>query len=1004
MRRSGRPSMRVLGLWFALAMLCATACLANAAPDEKDLLTQEERSGIVAHDGRIRSAPPPPAALFWRDWRFYGALGIALLMAWAGPLVWTRTLRRMVSKRTDELRKSEERFRTAFESASDCILIWDKEYNYLYANQSAIDHVGSTRDRVVGKNIRDGLGHIPDFMHLWMSRVDKVFATKEVLHVQDESIINKEQVYTDSIISPLLSTDGTVLAVCVVYRNITELKRAEEELRREKEFTETALNTLSDIFLVFDPTTGKPILWNHAFSEVSGYTDEEIKSMKAPDAWCAGEDLEAVAANSEKILKTGHGMMQLSLITKSGQRVLIEYSTSLIKDDHGAAKYIISVGRDITKRKQAEEKLQQSEESHRALLNSLSSGIVVHATDTSILYANSTACKLLGLSEEQLMGRESTDPQWKFLNDDKSDMILEDYPVNRIISTNKPLHNLVVGVVRPHIGDIAWLLTNGYSGHDDPGQNKEIIITFTDITERKLAEEGLVASLKESERLRSALDMVPAHIYIKDTHSRYLYANQSTLELFGVSSQELVGSEDSKFFPPETVNHLHTLDSRVFQGTQTNEEIESRDSHGNRQVYSEIKTPILSETGKEIAGLVGISTNITERKQAEEEKEKLESQLRQAQKMEAVGRLAGGVAHDFNNMLGVILGHAEMALERIKPNQPFHADLTEIKKAAERSADLTRQLLAFARKQTVAPQVVDLNNAVAGMTQMLQRLIGEDIEMAWIPGKKVWPVKIDPSQIDQILANLCVNAQDAIADVGKVTIETNNAVFDEATCADHLGFMPGEYVMLAVSDDGCGMDTETLKNIFEPFYTTKEVGKGTGLGLATVYGAVKQNSGFIKVVSEPDQGTTFKIYLPRHWAQAAPVPDKRPDAPAGGHETILLVEDEPAILRMTTMMLELEGYTVLEADTPGKAIELAQTYSGEIDLLMTDVVMPEMNGRALAKNLLSQYPKLKRLFISGYTADVIAHHGVLDKGVNFIQKPFSKPKLMMKVREALNSE
>jgi PAS domain S-box-containing protein len=394
--------------------------------------------------------------------------------------------------------------------------------------------------------------------------------------------------------------------------------------------------------------------------------------------------------------------------------------------------------------------------------------------------------------------------------------------------------------------------------------------------------------------------------------------------------------------------------------------------------------------------------DITEQKRAEEEREKLQEQLTQAQKMESVGRLAGGVAHDFNNMLGVILGHAEMALDQMDPSRPIFSDLEEIRKAADRSAILTRQLLTFARKQTIAPKVIDLNETVEGMLKMLRRLIGEDIDLAWLPGGNLAPVKMDPSQIDQILANLCVNARDAIAGVGKITIETGTAAFDEAYCAAHAGFIPGEYVMLAVGDNGCGMDKETVGHLFEPFFTTKAVGKGTGLGLATVYGAVKQNNGFVNVYSEPARGTIFKIYLPRHQAGTRVRADAATTKPAAcGSGTILLVEDEPAILRMATTMLERLGYTVIAAQTPGEAIRLAHEHSGSIDLLMTDVVMPEMNGRDLAKNLLSIHPDIKRLFMSGYTANVIAHHGVLDEGVHFIQKPFSSKDLGAKLRHVL---
>jgi len=314
-------------------------------------------------------------------------------------------------------------------------------------------------------------------------------------------------------------------------------------------------------------------------------------------------------------------------------------------------------------------------------------------------------------------------------------------------------------------------------------------------------------------------------------------------------------------------------------------------------------------------------------------------------------------------------------------------------------------LLAFARKQTIAPRVLDLNKTVEGMLSMLRRLIGENIDLAWLPGAGVWQIKVDPSQIDQILTNLCVNAMDAIEGVGKITIETENTTFDEARCADHPGFSTGEYVLLAVNDNGCGMDKETLDRLFEPFFTTKEMDKGTGLGLAMVYGIVKQNSGFINVYSEPGLGTAFKVYLPRYAGKTEKMHKKEPAEPADrGDETILLVEDEPAILEMTTMMLKRQGYTVLAASTPGEAIRLAEVHSGEISLLITDVVMPKMSGWDLAENLLTCYPKLKCLFMSGYTANVIARRGMLDVGVHFIQKPFAMADLAAKIREELDSE
>jgi len=313
--------------------------------------------------------------------------------------------------------------------------------------------------------------------------------------------------------------------------------------------------------------------------------------------------------------------------------------------------------------------------------------------------------------------------------------------------------------------------------------------------------------------------------------------------------------------------------------------------------------------------------------------------------------------------------------------------------------------LAFARRQTISPQVLDLNETVGHMLKMLRRLIGEDIDLAWFPKPGLWPVMADPSQIDQILANLCVNARDAIAGAGKVTIETGMITFDEAYCSEHAGFVPGNYTMLAVSDNGCGMPPEVLSHLFEPFFTTKEVGKGTGLGLATVYGIVKQNNGFINVYSEPERGTTVNIYLPRHVGKAETITVPNLSAIPRGHgETVLLVEDDPAILLLAETMLTGLGYKVLEASVPNLALQLAKEHLGTINLLMTDVVMPEMNGRDLARQVQALDPEIKVLFMSGYTADTVAHHGVLDEGVRFLQKPFSIKDVAHKIRQALDEK
>ena len=528
---------------------------------------------------------------------------------------------------------------------------------------------------------------------------------------------------------------------------------------------------------------------------------------------------------------------------------------------------------------------------------------------------------------------------------------------------------------------------------------ERVLVCAQDITQRKRAQKALQES---EEKFRLAFQTSPDAINLNRLEDGvYIDINDGFTKLMGYTRNDVVGKSSlalNIWASPEDRQRL--VAGLKEHGVVENLEAEFTDKDG-QNITGLMSARILRINHEDL--ILSITRDITERKKAQQEKEKLQAQLNQAQRMESVGRLAGGVAHDFNNMLTVILGYTQAAMEEMDPSGFGHKNLQEVLNAAQRSADLTKQLLAFARKQVIDPKILNLNHTVEHMITMLQRLIGEDIDLLWQPCENLWYVKMDPSQIDQILANLCVNARDAISGVGKLTIETGRKTFDQAYCDRNQGFIPGEFVMLAVSDNGCGMDRHTRNNLFEPFFTTKDVGRGTGLGLATIYGIVKQNKGFINVYSEPGQGTTFKIYLPRYMSHTAhqdlpPPSGKTP----GGTETILVVEDETAILQMTRMMLEKLGYAVLPAATPGAAMELAKHHQKSIHLLLTDVVMPEMHGRDLAGQLAAFYPDLKFLFMSGYTANVIAHQGVLDKGVHFIQKPFSMKDLAAKVRSALD--
>ncbi len=518
-----------------------------------------------------------------------------------------------------------------------------------------------------------------------------------------------------------------------------------------------------------------------------------------------------------------------------------------------------------------------------------------------------------------------------------------------------------------------------------------LLLVAVDITERKRAEEQLLL-------VKTSIDRAPHAAYWMDSSGNFVYANESGHVALGYTHEELLSLHVSQVNPRATSERW----AEVYQMLKTSGPMTLVSQHRRKDgtiLDVELTSAYLRNGDREYC--LGFAVDITERLKAEREREQLQAQLLQAQKMESVGRLAGGVAHDFNNMLTVIQMSAQQGFERLTPTDPLYEDLRTISNAAKRSAALTKQLLAFARKQQIAPRVLDLNATIGGMLDMLRRLVGENLELDWHPGVGLWPVRIDPSQLDQLLANLCVNARDAIADVGTVWIETANRTLAAGSCFGATGRVSGDYVELAVRDNGCGMSETVQSHLFEPFYTTKGEGQGTGLGLATVYGIVSQNGGCIDVVSAPLQGTTFKVYLPRQHAKVATVHTEPPPRADVAKHTVLVVEDESAILNLIARQLGRVGYEVLCAQDPAEAIRAAQKHTSEVHLLLTDVVMPQMNGHELARALAALSPGIRCLFMSGYTADVIARHGVLDSEVAFIQKPFTSNELLAQVRSVL---
>jgi PAS domain S-box-containing protein len=626
--------------------------------------------------------------------------------------------------------------------------------------------------------------------------------------------------------------------------------------------------------------------------------------------------------------------------------------------------------------------LQQSEAQFRSLVEGAPAGIFVQ-TDDRFAYLNTEACrlfgatnplKLVGLPVLDLIHQSSHDSFKRYtatlLNEQKLLPTVEMYFL-RIDGSEVPV-------------DVTAVPINYH-------EKNSVLVFAHNITGRK-------ASESELERLTAAIEQVGETILITDTTGVIQYVSPAVEGITGYSRAELLGKSTSIFKSGQHDDQFYKgLWRTISSGSTWSGRMVNKCKDGSFITEDATISPVFASN--KIINYVAVKHDVTEHL-------RLSEQLQQAQKMEAIGQLAGGIAHDYNNMLGVILGYTEIALDTIDSDDSnLREYLSEIHKATLRSASITSQLLAFARKQTIAPKLLEINDTIVSMLKMLRRLIGENVELVWMPAPDELTVKMDPVQINQILANLCVNSRDAISGAGKIVIETDQFVFDEEYCSEHPGSKIGEYVLLSVSDNGRGMDKATCEKIFEPFFTTKEVGQGTGLGLATVFGIVKQNDGFINVYSEPGSGSIFKIYLPLYEGNAVARPAKNaPEQSSRSKgETILVVEDDQAILRLASKMLTRFGYKVICTSSTSEAISLVES-GQKIDLLLTDVVMPQMNGRELQERLQKTCPKLRSLFMSGYTANVIAQHGILKDGINFIAKPFSNADLVQTVRQVLDQD
>ena len=630
----------------------------------------------------------------------------------------------------------------------------------------------------------------------------------------------------------------------------------------------------------------------------------------------------------------------------------------------------------------------------QATLENIGQGITVFDQDLRFLAGNTRAFDLLGFPREFfVVGKPLAEffrynaERGEYGSGDADEQVAERVALARRFEAHR------FERIRP---DGTVLEVRGY-----PMPDGGFVTTYTDITARRQAEEELRQS---EERFRSSFEHSSVGMALQQPDGGYFRVNHAFCDLLGYSEPELLAIPFQHVTHPDERGTDVAHNRAMTAGERSWYQQEKRYLHkSGRVIWALVSVSLVRDSRARPLYFIVQAQDVTAGKQAEESRAQLEDQLRQAQKMEAVGRLAGGVAHDFNNLLTVIRGRAELLLRRLAADDPQRRHLDLLEQSAGRAAALTQQLLAFSRKQVLQPKVLDLNTLLGEIEQMLRRLIGEDIEVVVKPGPALSAVEADPSQLEQVLMNLVVNARDAMPGGGRLTLETANVELDEASARSHPGARPGTYVMLAVSDSGIGMDAETQARLFEPFFTTKGPGKGTGLGLATVYGIVKQSGGSIWVYSEVGLGTTFKIYLPRvHGGSEGAEPMGVKVAPTQGSETVLLVEDEAAVRHLAREILQSQGYTVLEARHPGEALRLGAEHLGPIHLMVTDVVMPQMGGREVANRLASRRPEMRVLYMSGYTDEAIVHQGVLDAGTAFLQKPFSVTGLAQKVHEVLS--
>jgi two-component system cell cycle sensor histidine kinase/response regulator CckA len=914
----------------------------------------------------------------------------------------------------EALRQSERRYRSLFEDSP--VAIWEEDFSAVKGRIDALradgvedfesyftEHPETVAEcaglvKIIDVNLSALRIFEADSKEALLGGLDSIFDEESLLKFKMQlQAISKGESLLETVVtnrtltgrkihamlrwSVVPGSEETYSKVIVSLLDVTEQKQAERELS----LLAHTLRSISECVSITDMSDNICFV-NEAFLRTYGFETHEL----------IGKNISIIRAryNPPEIVReilpaTLRGGWRGEILNrrKDGSEFPVYLSTSIVRNEARQPIYLVGIARDISEEKKVQEEIHRSRQMFQLILDNIPQRVFWKNRDLRYFGCNkSFACDAGFSHPNDIIGKNDFELSWR----QTAPLYREDDRL--VINADKPKVRFEEPQHKPD-GSVGWLRTSKIPLHDQEGRVIGVMGTYEDITEQKQAEAALRAS---EEKYRKLFDEDLSGAYLSSPEGRLLACNPTFLQIFGFDTLEEATGTDMALLYPNPSDREATLQRLREHKKLEHEETELRRKDGKPVYVVESIYGTFDDYGKlqEIKGYIFDDTS----------RKRLEQQLRQSQKIEAMGRLAGGIAHDFNNLLTCINGYTELLMCQMQGPDPQRRFVEEIHAAGERAANLTRQLLAFSRRQVLQPEVLDLNHIVREMERMLQRLIGEDIHLGIDLNPQLGNVKADPGQIEQVIMNLIVNARDAMPNGGHLSIQTENIALDEDFVREHEGSRPGQYVLLTVSDNGCGISADARSHLFEPFFTTKEIGRGTGLGLSTVYGIVKQSEGYISVESQQGLGSTFGVYLPR--VEGKPCPAKRGDAAAKPHfgsETILLVEDEESVLELARRLLLMHGYRVLSARDGASALQICRAHDAPVHLLVTDVVMPVISGWELSRQVVAMRPEIKVLFMSGYSEEAITYKGFLEPNTAFLHKPFSTSSLTDKVREILST-